>query len=149
MSNFEDALQEKIDELEEEKERIDTKIELLQELLGVETGAETTLPAPKKRRAGRPKGAKNKKTKAAGTKHAPKDELYEEAMKQVAKLEEGVSSPELQKSRTASFNPTARPVRRTPPNVHAGTKQEVESARLGAGKADATVSVDESDLEDD
>jgi len=148
MTNFTDALQEKIDELEDEKERIDEKIDLLRELMESETGKRgASAPARAKRKAGRPKGAKNKKT--ANSKHAPKDELYEEAMKNVEKLEEGGSSAELQKSRTASFNPTARPQRRTPPNVHAGTKQAVDDARSGAGKADATVSVDESDLEDD
>ena len=147
MSNFEEALQAKIDEIEDSIARDQEKVDLLKELLEGE-GSETTSPTPRKRRAGRPKGIKNKK-KVAGTKHAPKDDLYEEAMKNVEKLEGGGSSVELQKSRTASFNPTAKPQRRTPPNVHAGTKQAVDDARLGVGRADATVSVDESDLEDD
>ncbi len=147
MTNLTDALQEKIDELEEEKERIDTKIELLQELLGIETDTEAP-PTPKKRRAGRPKGSKSRK-KTATSKHAPEDDVYEEAMRQVAKLEGGGTSLELQKSRTTSFNPTTRPQRSKPSNVHAGTKEQVNEARSGGGKADARVSVDESDLGSD
>jgi len=146
MSDFIAALQEKIDELEEQKGHLDDKIELLRELMESE-GGKPVAKATAKRRAGRPKGSKNKKQ--GPSKHAVKDELYEEAVKQVAKLEGGGTSPELQKSRTASFNPTPRPLPQKAPNVHAGTKQQVDEARMGKGRADATVSVDESDLEDD
>lgn len=150
MTNFTEALQEKMDELEEEKERIDEKIELLQELMDGEGGKQAKRVgkalAAKSRKAGRPKGAKNKKT--AISKHAPKDELYDEAMQQVAKLDEGGTSPELQQKRIASFNPTARPHNRTPKNVHAGTKKTVDALREEVVPADTTISVDESDLDD-
>jgi hypothetical protein len=150
MNYFTNALQEKIDELESDKDVIDAKIGLLLELLEAEGGkSSSTSPAPK-RRSGRPKGSKNKKIpKKASTKHAPKDDLYDEAMKQVAKLEEGGTSAELQRSRISSFNPTPRPVPAKPPNVHAGTKDAVNQSRLAAGKVDAQVSVDEDDLADD
>jgi hypothetical protein len=147
MTNFIDALQEKIDDLEDEKAHIDEKIDLLRELMEGETGKRGAAPpARAKRRAGRPKGAKNKKQ--APSKHAVADDLYEEAMKNVEKLEDGGTSAELQASRTKSFNPAPRPLAPRAPNVHAGTKKDVDEARLGK-KADATVSVDEADLEDD
>jgi hypothetical protein len=148
MSDFIAALQEKIDELEEEKEHLDGKIDLLRELMESEGETPTSkAKAPAKRRAGRPKGAKNKKK--TPSKHAVKDDLYEEAMKNVEKLEDGGTSVELQKSRTKSFNPAPRPLAPKARNVHAGTSEDPEVLRKGKGKADATVSVDESDLEDD
>ena len=144
MTNFTDALQEKIDELEDEKERLDDKIELLRELMESETGKRGVVS---KRKAGRPKGSKNRGKKAASV-HAPKDELYEEAMQQLAKREEGGTSPELQAKLTKQFNPTARAASKLGPGITAGTKKQVEEA-AGQRKSHATVSVDESDLEDD
>lgn len=147
MSELSEALENKITVLEDEKERIDEKITLLQELLELEDDEDpASTPKSKKKRAGRPKGAKNKKT--TPSKHAPKDDLYEEAMAQVAKLEGGGTSDELQKRRTANFNPTARPKNSTPSNVHAGTKRAVDAARKSGPTSDATISVDESDLDD-
>jgi len=150
MTNFTEALQEKIDELEEEKERIDDKIDLLQELMDGEGGKQTKRVgkalAAKSRKAGRPKGSKNKKK--GESVHAPKDEIYEEAMKQLAKSEEGGTSKELQEKLTKRFNPMARPERSLGAGITAGTKKEVLEGQ-GKRKTNATVSVDESDLEDD
>lgn len=153
MSELSEALENKItvfeddkERIEDEKERIDEKIILLRELLGLEADEDLAVtPKSKKKRAGRPKGAKNKKI--IPSKHAPKDALYEEAMEQVAKLEGGGTSDELQKRRTASFNPTARP-QNTPANVRAGTKKAVDAMRKRGPTSDATISVDESDLDD-
>ena len=152
MSDFIAALQEKIDEIEEAREaavqEFDTKLELLRELMESEGETPTSkAKAPTKRRSGRPKGAKSKKQ--APSKHAVRDDLYEEAMKNVEKLEEGATSAELQASRTKSFNPSPRALPPKAPNVHAGTREAVNEVRMGKDKADATVSVDESDLEDD
>jgi len=148
MSDFIATLQEKIDEYEEAKEHLDDKIELLRELMESEGEKPTSkATAPAKRRAGRPKGTKNKKK--APSKHAVADDLYEEAMQNVEKLADGGTSAELQASRTKSFNPAPRPQAPKAPNVHAGTREAVNEARMGKGKADATVSVDEADLEDD
>lgn len=147
MSELSEALENKITVLEDEKERIDEKILLLQELLELEAGEDLAVtPKSRKKRTGRPKGSKNKKT--TPSKHAPKDDLYEEAMAQVAKLEGGGTSAELQKRRTSNFNPAARPHNRTPSNVHAGTKKDVDAARKRGPTSDATISVDESDLDD-
>jgi len=150
MTNFTEALQEKIDELEEEKERIDEKIDLLQELMDGEGGKQTKKAgkalAAKSRKAGRPKGSKNKKKGESA--HAPKDEIYEEAMKQLAKSEEGGTSKELQEKLTKRFNPTARPERSLGAGITAGTKKQVLEGQ-STRKTNATVSVDESDLEDD
>ncbi len=154
MTNFTDVLQEKIDELEEdkerldeEKERIDEKIELLVELMEGE-GDKKEAKAPAKRKAGRPKGSKKKRGKKGMSAHAPKDELYEEAMKQLANSEEGATSKELQEKLTKNFNPTPRPERSLGAGIIAGTKKEVLEEQ-GKRKTHATVSVDESDLEDD
>lgn len=152
MSDFIAALQEKIDEIEEAREaavqEFDTKLELLRELMESEGETPTSKSkAPTKRRSGRPKGAKNKKK--APSKHAVADDLYEEAMKNVEKLADGGTSAELQASRTKSFNPAPRPLAPKARNVHTGTSEDPEVLRQGKGKADATVSVDESDLEDD
>jgi hypothetical protein len=152
MSDFIAALQEKIDEIEEAREaavqEFDTKLELLRELMESEGETPTSkAKAPTKRRSGRPKGSKNKKN--APSKHAVEDDLYKEAMQNVEKLADGGTSAELQASRTKSFNPAPRPLAPKAPNVHAGTREAVNEARMGKGKADAIVSVDESDLEDD
>lgn len=148
MTNFTEALQEKIDELEDEKERIDEKIDLLRELMSNEEVSDHH-KRPKKvkarRSSGRPKGSKNKKI--VESKHAPKDELYAEAMKQVAKLEDGGTSVELQQQRTASFNPTPRSQNRTPSNVHAGTKKDVNAARELVPGSNRTITIDENDLD--
>ncbi len=141
MTNFVDALQEKIDELEAEKERIDTKIELLQELLDVETEEDTAPPAPKKKRAGRPKGAKNRK-KSAESKHAPEDDLYKQAMKELNSREGGGTSPELQEKLTRKFQADPRPTRELGHGITAGTKKQVEEA-ANKRKSNATVSIED------
>ena len=92
------------------------------------------------------KGSKNKKT--VNSVHAPNDELYEEAMQQLARSEEGGTTPELQKKRTTSFNPQVRPVNRLPKNIVAGAGKAGPGQTVGS-KADANVSVDEADLGDD
>lgn len=155
MSDFIAALQAKIVDLEKEKSHVDDKIELLNELLEAELRCEDQTshptPSPKKRRAGRPRGSRNKKSskgkKDSSSKHAVKDDLYDEAMTQVERLDGGGTSVELQQSRTRNFNPIPRAVTRTDSNVHAGTKQEVDAARQGSANADATISVN--DDEDD
>ena len=153
MSDFITALQEKIDELEEAREaavqEFDTKLELLRELMESEGEAPTSkVKVPAKRRAGRPKGSKNKKPDKNESKHAPADELYDEAMAQLSRSEEGGTTPELQEKLTKRFNPTPRTPRKLGTGVTAGTKKQVDATRSGH-KADATVSVDESDLEDE
>ena len=149
MTNFTDALLEKIDELESEKERIEGKIELLRELMDAEDGPEVSSHAVKeKRKAGRPKGTKNKRVKKGESAHAPKDDLYEEAMRQLNNSEEGGTSKELQEKLTKRYNPTPRPERSLGAGIIAGTKKQVLEAH-GVRKTNATVSVDETDLGDD
>ena len=146
MTNFNDALQAKIEDLEDEIDVRETKIELLRDLMEGEDNT-PVVKAPGKRKAGRPKGSKNKRSNKESA-HAPRDELYEEAMTQLSKSEEGGTTPELQKSRTASFNPQARPVTKLPKNIVAGAGKVGPGATTGS-KSDANVSVDESDLGDD
>jgi len=150
MTNFNEALQAKIEEYEDKIDVFETKIELLRELMEGEADDEGTPPAkaPGKRKAGRPKGSKKKRSKKGVSAHAPKDELYEEAMKQLANSEEGATSKELQEKLTKRFNPTPRPERSLGAGIIAGTKKEVLEEQ-GKRKTHATVSVDESDLEDD
>ena len=145
MTNFVDALQEKIDELEEQKAVIDDKIELLRELMESETGKQAS-PAPK--RKGRPKGSKNRRRKQSTSAHAPADELYDEAMKELSKRVEGGTTPELQEKLTKNFVPVPRPARELGVGITAGTKEQVKE-HAGRRKSHATVSVDDSDLKDD
>ncbi len=117
MSKLEEALQEKISGLEDERleyldaiDRLDLKIETYRELLAEETGEEVT-PAPKKR--GRPKktAAKGitKKTRSPKTKVSSEIEesdrkLYDEAKNS---LPGGVSSTtdEERERAVSRFNP--------------------------------------------
>ncbi len=149
MTNFIDALNAKIGDLDKEKGHIEDKIELLNELLEAEFDESpdlTQAPSPKKKKTGRPKGAKNRKSKKSDSAHAPADDLYEEAMKQLSKREEGVTSPELQEKLTKKFNPVARPTRKLGPGIVAGTKKQVQET-AGRRKSDATVTADDEDGE--
>ncbi len=146
MTEFNEVLQKKIEDLEDEIDARETKIELLRELMEGEDNT-PVVKAPGKRKAGRPKGSKNKRSDKESA-HAPNDELYEEAMTQLSKSEEGGTTPELQKSRTASFNPQARPITKLPKNIVAGAGKAGPGSTAGS-RADANVSVDESDLGED
>lgn len=158
MSNFVKALESKIKVLQEERaeheeaiEAIDAKLELLNELHAEEGGepvAEAP-PAPKKRKPGRPKGSKNKKTpakkadpKKGASGHGVDDDLYQEAVRQLANLEEGGTSKELQERMVKRFNPQPRPQRTLGPGITAGTKKDVEKAQASR-KIDHSISIDE------
>ena len=115
MSNFVKALETKIGNLRamrddhlEEALALDSKIELLEELL-LEEGGELQDPAPAKKRPGRPKGSKNKKSPAKKpveeSTHAPADELYDEAMTQLNNSGEGGTTPEQQEKLTSQDFP--------------------------------------------
>jgi predicted nuclease with TOPRIM domain len=148
MSEFVEALQLKIQALEDEREeledslsRIDAKLETLRELLEEESGEPA--PAPKKR--GRPKGSKNKK-KAPAKKAEPKkddgrvptDELLAEAATM-----EG-TDPEIAK-RLASRRFTAQPRegRSYGPGVHPGAGGKEKLKGDAEASANASISIDE------
>lgn len=137
MTSFTDALNEKIAELEDEKSRIDEKIELLRELLESEANVETTAQAVAKKRPGRPRGSRNKKASV----HAIADALFEESTRQLAASGQG-TTPEEQARMVKKFKPVPRPGRNYG-GVHAGTKAQVEAARNEAATAgiNAQVSV--------
>ena len=115
MSKLEEALQEKISILEDEKEeyadaieRIDVKLETYRELLAEESGT----PAPKKR--GRPKKATTKspaKKRGRPRKENPEDEknkaLYEEAVNSLPDGSTGTTEEQHERARRR-FNPTPR-----------------------------------------
>lgn len=144
MTNFVDALQEKIDELEDAKSRIDEKIELLRELLESEAGPldAVSLAAAtgtvSKKRPGRPKGAKSRKVQSI---HGLDDELFAEAQKQLAESGEA-TTPELQERMTRRFKTVPRPAHNYG-NIKAGTKKEVDEARSASMKTDSHVSVED------
>jgi hypothetical protein len=128
MNSFTDALNEKIAELEDEKSRIDDKIELLQELLSAEANAPDA-PAVARKRGGRPKGSRNKKASI----HAIEDSIFEESTRQLAASGQG-TTPEEQARFVKKFKPVAR-AGRNYGGVHAGTKAQVEAARTEAATA--------------
>ncbi len=154
MNNFIKALESKIADLEKEKAHLEDKIGLLDELIASELSEGdadlVSVPAQKKKKGGRPKGSKNRARKnSGGSPHAIKDDLYEEAMRQLSKSEEGGTSKELQEKLTRRFDPQPREKRSLGVGIIAGTKKQVEEARGAGPKSNASVSVDESDLGDD
>ncbi len=141
MNSFTKALQTKIADLEKDKEHIDDKIELLNELLeseSEEVGGPEQVVAPKKRKAGRPKGSTNRKKNVPASAHAVDDDLYQEAVQNVKG--EGTSK-EFQQERIAKFHPHARPSRELGPGIVAGTKKQVlEGNKKGP---DSTISIED------
>ena len=124
---------------------IDAKLAVLTELYREESGTTSEIvptPPPKKKRPGRPKGAKGKKKTQGSSKHAVADELYDEAMSQLNKSGEGGTSKEMQERMTRRFNPTPRPTRELGPGITAGTRKDVETAKERR-TPDTRVSIDE------
>jgi len=141
MTNFVDALNEKINQLEDEKSRIDEKIELLQELLDSESGQEAAPTATEtKKRPGRPRGSRNKKTTSI---HAIEDSIFEESTRQLAASGQG-TTPEMQERMVKKYRPTPRP-NRNYGGVHAGTKAQVEEARASSASSNvnSTMSIED------
>lgn len=131
----------------EDAQVIEGKLSLLNEIFGVvpEEKTEPTPPALKKRKPGRPKGSKAKGTKAgkkSTSTHALDDDLFQEAMRQLATREGGGTSKDFQESRVKSYRPQPRPDRNLGPGITAGTKKQVEQAQQSR-KIDANVSIDE------
>jgi hypothetical protein len=140
MSNFEEALRNKISVLEDERQeledalnRVGDKIRVLEELLCEEAEGKRPPVVPTKKKRGRPKGSKTKKNDPAA-----KDDVYEEA---TAALGDDVTPPELQKKLTSRYKPSPRPTEGLGPGVKAGTKKQV----LGHADrpTDATISVED------
>lgn len=156
MTSFTDALESKLSELQDEKEelqdslsRVESKIELLTELLTDETGEVPEAPAPKKR--GRPRKTATKKvtsTKKTPTKRGRKkkaDAETEAALQ--AEYEEARSSlpagttpttAEEQAKAVSRFRPTPRATTGYG-GVRAGGK--VEEVLPGADKTEATTRI--------
>lgn len=139
MTNFVQALNDKLSDLQEEKEtleaqyeadlaRIDAKVEAVQELLQDE-GETSSAPAKKR---GRPKGSKAKKTPKVDP------EVLADYEEVVRSLGANATTPEEQARKVKGFRPTPRPSQKPSRNVKAGTKEEV----MGSNKADdARVSI--------
>ncbi len=116
MNKLEEALQEKISILEDEKdehedaiERIEVKLETYRELLEEETGE----AAPKKR--GRPKkkdakapAKKRSRPRKEGTEDAKNKELYEEAVVSLPDGSTGTTKEQHERA-VRRFNPAPRP----------------------------------------
>jgi chromosome segregation ATPase len=138
MTDFIEALEEKIrdlqmrkDELEEEIGSIDTRIDVLRELLVEEEGSSVTSV---KKSAGRPRGSKNKKSDTVSepkqSAHLPSDDILREASTL------GGTDPEVAERLKNRFRPTPRPHRPLGPGISVGGGK----VSPGQTKSDATIS---------
>lgn len=120
-------LQDEKQELEDSLARINAKLDAYIDLLVEEKGEDISV-SPPKRKPGRPKGSRSRKSSTSKTKkdkkskHAVKDDLWEEASNS---LPGGVSltSQEEQKRAINRYNPSPRPAPQY--GVKAGDPKEV------------------------
>jgi hypothetical protein len=143
MSDFEQALRNKISVLEDERQeledalnRVGDRIRLLEEFLAEESGGkEISTTKPSKRR-GRPKKSRTKPKKAVPV----TDDLYEEA---VSSLEGEGTTPEQQERALKRYKPFPREKQNYGPGVRAGSKEQIIS---GANKSpNASVTAEDGD----
>lgn len=149
MNNFAQALMNKIealqderDELEDALSRANTKLEALEELLSEEEDRPPVRGEPKaKRKRGRPKGSKKK---VADKETSAEDEaLYAEA---VATLPEEGTTPEMQEKLVNRYRPIPRATDSGPgPGITTGTLKDIKDKRRSNAtpKSDKTISIED------
>lgn len=156
MSNFVEALKEKVEALEDELQeyedavsRIQSKIEVLNELIE-EEGGKTN---PSKKKSGRPKGSRNRKTSSSkkSSSSAKSKKTKEQIEAEKALYKEAVntlpggkgSSEEEQQKAIARFNPAPR-IDPGSGGVKAGDKESVlGNADSPSSKSHVRISIDD------